>query len=96
MVYEVLVTEDATEDASSAYEWYEEQLQGLGEEFYQNLLIVFDQLAEYPNTGKHLEYGIRKVLVPTFPFSVYYSVKGSVVRILRILHQSRHPDTWKR
>jgi plasmid stabilization system protein ParE len=96
MVYDLLLTEQASDDATEAFDWYEEQLFGLGEDFYQHLLIAFDQISQYPNSGNNVQYGIRKLLVTTYPYAIYFSVKDKTVRVLRILHQSRHPDTWKK
>lgn len=94
--YEVLLTDKASDDAMAAYDWYEEQLVGLGDDFYEHLLVAFDQLSQQPNSGRHLELGIRKILVFTFPYAVYYSVKGETVRVLRVMYQGRHPDAWKK
>lgn len=96
MAYEVLLTDFAANDVKETYDWYEEQLLGLGEDFYENLLAALDQLSFYPNTGSDIEFGIQKVLVKTYPYAVYYSVKDNKVRVLRVLHQRRHPDTWKK
>ncbi|CAN5194840.1 type II toxin-antitoxin system RelE/ParE family toxin [soil metagenome] len=93
--YIVLLTEDASADAMNAYDWYEEQQVGLGDSFYEHLLGAFDQLSQQPNSGRHIELGIRKILVFTFPYAIYYSVKEDAVRVLRVQYQGRHPDTWK-
>lgn len=94
--FEVLLTDVASEDAMAAYDWYEEQLAGLGDDFYEHLLVAFDQLSSQPNSGRHIELGIRKILVATFPYAIYYSVKGNTVRVLRLMYQGRHPDSWKK
>ena len=48
MVYKIVITDQAKEDTQTAYDYYEEQRQDLGEEFLEELIKKYDDLAESP------------------------------------------------
>jgi len=69
MAYKIVITEQAKEDTQTAYDYYEEQRQDLGEDFLEELIKKYDDLAEHP-----LHYGyidsrgiIRDVKIDRFP-----------------------------
>jgi plasmid stabilization system protein ParE len=49
MAYKVIVRDLAKEDTQAAYDHYEDERQGLGEEFLEELLKKFDDLASKPH-----------------------------------------------
>ena len=80
-------------DASTAF--YESRLDGLGLRFLAAVEEVTVRIASSPNAGSPLERGLRRRLVPGFPFSVMYRVSDDVVLILAIAHQHRRPGYWQ-
>lgn len=38
---------------------------------------------------------VRRALLRGFPYSAYFIVEANSVVILAVLHQHRHPETWK-
>jgi plasmid stabilization system protein ParE len=48
MAYKIVITEQAKEDAQTAYNYYENQRQNLGEEFLQELVRRYDDLTDHP------------------------------------------------
>jgi plasmid stabilization system protein ParE len=38
---------------------------------------------------------VRRALLRSFPYSVYFMVEAKGVVILAVLHQHRHPDSWR-
>lgn len=57
---------------------------------------MLDRIVENPAQFPVLERRVRFAVLRTFPYVVYFDARDDRVIILRILHQRRHPDTWKR
>jgi len=74
-----------------SYRWYQEQAEGLGDDFLNELESAYQVVAEFPETWPLLHKKFRRYLLPRFPFSVIYRVKGSVIFVLAVMHNSRKP-----
>lgn len=94
--YTILFSEEALIDTKSAYDWYEDQLEGLGERFYRKLKTTYNKLQKHPNLAQVLDRNVRYLPIATFPYGIFYIVEHDKIHIIRILHQHRHPDTWKK
>lgn len=91
-----VVRRRAALEAREAYRWYEEQRPGLGDRFRADLKRALDRIVENPSQFPVLEANARFAVLHTFPYKIYFALKSGRVVILAVLHQSRHPDTWKR
>ncbi|OAI21678.1 hypothetical protein A1356_02720 [Methylomonas koyamae] len=38
--------------------------------------------------------GVRRALLPRFPFGLFYAVRGNSVHVLAVLHDARTPNRW--
>lgn len=81
-------------DASTAF--YESRLDGLGLRFLAAVEETTERIASSPEGGSPMESGLRRRLVPGFPFSVIYRVANDAVLVLAIAHQHRRPGYWHR
>ncbi len=86
MAYRLRVSDRAIQEIGEAYEWYEEQLHGLGVEFIDALDVLFPEIRR----------GIRRTLLSHFPYGVFYASKGDVVSVLAVVHTARNPRCWPR
>ena len=96
MTRRFIVRPRAERDIQSAYEWYESQRRGLGEEF---LMAVHQKLAairDFPEAHPVLYRGIRRAVVSRFPYLIFYVVSSARVAVLAILHHARDPAVWPR
>ncbi len=89
-------TERATRDITDAFEWYEAQRFGLGDDFVIALRKTFALLQMMPDAGPVVHRDLRRVLLRTFPYAVYYRVGSDRVEIRGCLHQRRSPRVWRR
>ena len=89
-------TPAASADIADAYEWYEAQRPGLGEDFRGELTVAFTLLAEFSETGPAVHRDLRRVLVRRFPYAVYYRIADSAVEVRGCLHLHRDPRAWRR
>ena len=96
MTYTLAFTERAAVDIINAFEWYETQRSGLGDEFRDALDRTFDLVRQMPETGPVVHAGLRRLLLKRFPFAIYYRLDAEIVVIHGCLHQRRDPLTWPR
>lgn len=97
MKYPVLLLPPASDDLIDCIAWYDEQKNGLGNEFYEAVVHIIDMIGSNPLLFAVRTRSIRAASVNRFPFFVFYKFEQSKQQIvvLAILHQSRNPKTWK-
>lgn len=91
----VRLREEAGRDLHAAAVWYQEQRRGLGHEFLDEVLSIFESVADRPLTYMLVYRRTRRALVRRFPFGVYFRVEHSEVPVVAVIHGSRHPRHWK-
>jgi toxin ParE1/3/4 len=96
MAYRLTVSDRAVREIGEAYEWYEEQLRGLGAEFIVALDAQFQLLTQTPLLFPEIRRGIRRTLLSHFPYGVFYAPKGDLVSVLAVVHTARNPRRWPR
>ena len=87
-------------DVAEAAEWYEARQPGLGAKFVEEIIRVWDALADNPLLGcrRHLTKNIHWRYPERFPYRVIYEVNeaGHTVRVAAVLHAARHDRHWKK
>jgi plasmid stabilization system protein ParE len=83
-------------DVAAAFEWYEHERAGLGQEFLAELRATYNRVADGPLQYQHLRSGIRRALLHRFPYGGYFAVEDDLIVVLAVLHASRDPAEWQR
>lgn len=80
-------------EVNEAARWYEEQRDGLGDDFFRHLTAAFDLIATRPEGfGFWLNSKtVRRIKLKRFPFAVLYEIRPEKVRVLCVRHDKRHP-----
>ena len=73
-------TKRASADIEEAYGWYEAQGPGLGAEFEVALELGLRLLRTAPSAGLVVHRTLRRLLVPKFPYSLYYRLSDEPSR----------------
>ena len=94
----VLISPEAFADIREINSWYEEQQEGLGLRFQEEVIRMIDFLRINPSTFTVRYKNIRCALVRKFPFMIHYTIadKGQLVKVLAVISTSRNPQVWKR
>jgi plasmid stabilization system protein ParE len=85
-------------DLLNAWNWYEDQEEGLGDRFLGAIHATVVRASRWPNAGKPVlrddTEGIieRKVPADGFPYAVRYRILGDRLLVMAVLHQNRHPN----
>lgn len=91
---QIEILDQAERDLVAGYRFYETQSTGLGEYFLDTLYSEIDSLLFF--AGRHrIISGYHRLLSRTFPYAVYYRVRGSTVRIWAVVDCRRNPE-WVR
>jgi plasmid stabilization system protein ParE len=85
----------AEEEMTEASLFYEAASNGLGSDFLDDVQQAVDRLREYPQTGKAVAPGLRRMLLHRFPFSVIYAAETDLILVIAIAHHGRRPGYWQ-
>jgi len=86
---------ETEQDLADAAVWYEEQREGLGNQFLDEIISVFSVISEAPLMFPIVHRNIRRALIHRFPFGVYYRVESDEIVVVAVMHGSRDPRQWK-
>jgi toxin ParE1/3/4 len=86
----LVLTLAARADMVEIDEWgYQQFGEEVADNYSRKLRTAFNQLANHPLSGKATpEYGAAYGLLTQSRHRIFYTVKGDVVRIVRILHHA--------
>ena len=90
------VQPEAAEEAAEAFDWYEIQQPGLGNEFYRELSRCLEFIAENPLLPRVAYRGLRKRKLERFPYLVIYRVTNEEITVVSVFHGSQNPKIWKK
>ena len=96
MNYKVVLEKDAIADLSAAFEWYEEQLDGLGKEFLISSEASFSFLERTPEVFQSIFEEVKRSPIKRFPFGIFYIIRKDIVHVVAIYHSRRDPEGWKK
>lgn len=94
MAYRLKFSGRAVHEIGEAFNWYEEQSKGLGSEFELAFEPQLKRLEQVPLLYAEIVPGVRRTLLPRFPYGVFYTVKNDLVHVLAAIHNARNPRRW--
>ncbi len=83
-------------DATEAVGWYDVQETGLGERFLSCFRATYVSIRTNPFVYRIVHRGYRRVLLPTFPYAVYFRLEDETAFIVLLFHTARNPETLRR
>ena len=100
MSWRVVIRPEVEPDITAAAAWYDSQQEGLGRQFREEVIQVFDALAQNPllSSRRHPHKDIRWRYPDRFPYRVIYEVQESahLVVVAAVIHAARHDRHWRR
>ncbi|MEL6535547.1 MAG: type II toxin-antitoxin system RelE/ParE family toxin [Bacteroidota bacterium] len=88
------LTPEAELDIDDAYNWYEDQQDGLGERFLEHIENAFQQIAKNSLVFRYWHPSFRGYVLPTFPYVILYRATKDEVQVVSVFHTSRDPKPW--
>ena len=90
---------DAAAELSEAAAYYEGRERGLGSRFLDCVGLGVEAIDEMPLSAGYWpsllarEYGVRRLVLREFPFTLVYVTEPALV-IIAVAHTKRRPDYW--
>lgn len=91
----VAISEVAGKELDEAFEYYEAELEGLGEQFIYEFIVGVQKIKSYPKAWPEYSKQTRKYLLNRFPYGVLYHLKKNEIIIIAIMHLHRDPVKWE-
>jgi plasmid stabilization system protein ParE len=99
MNWQVVARPEAKNDVVETADWYDTQRAGLGAEFIEEIITVFDAIEKNPllHCKQHPTKNIRWRSPKRFPYRVIYEVieDDQLVIIAAVIHAARHESVWR-
>jgi plasmid stabilization system protein ParE len=95
MDYVLVFRPEVRTELDDAYNWYESQQLGLGDEFLDCVNEALNRICLIPESYTVVYRDIRRVIVRRFPYIVYYRIVSSRVIVTAIFHGQRNPKSWQ-
>lgn len=94
MAYRLKFSSRALRETGEAQAWYDLQSQGLGDEFIAAIELQLRRLEQAPLLYAEVIPGVRRALLPRFPYGLFYAMRGNLIHVLAVLHDARNPKRW--
>ena len=91
----IRISDEALDDLSDGYRFYEAQDQGLGDYFTSCLRADIESLRLYAGIHRVVYQDYHRLLSRVFPFGIFYTVEQDAVMIWAILDMRRDPSWIK-
>jgi toxin ParE1/3/4 len=91
----VVVRPAAEDDIEAAYLWYEGRQAYLGDEFLLAIRSALIQVSQYPEAHPIVDSDVRRVVVPRFPYGIFYRLYHGTVYVIACMHGRRDPARWR-
>jgi plasmid stabilization system protein ParE len=84
----------AAADLLAAYDWYESQRPGLGDEFLAAVAAALRAVDAAPQCHPVVYRKTRRLLVRRFPYGLLYRLDDRKLILVACFHGSRDPRRW--
>lgn len=72
-----------------AWQWYERQRPGLGDEFFLSVADALTCLEESPKQYPVYYREFRRLMTERFPYKIFFRINDDAVIVFRVLHAAR-------
>jgi len=91
MSYKLIVRDKALAELNDAYDWYEEQSLGLGDDFVSEIEKCYHKLIANPTHYPFLYPKDRRIKTNRFPYVLIFRIIEDEVIVLRVRHDRQKP-----
>ncbi len=91
----IIIKPQAESDMADAYNWYQQQQEGLGSRFLASVETAIIRITDGSDRFPIIHKKVRRALIQEFPYSVYFLVESDQIYVVTIVHQRRDPALWK-
>ena len=89
---EVVFLVSAERDLQEAYNWVEEHRQGREQFFLEHVESRLEHLKRFPLIGRLYRGQYRRLLIPRYPFGIFYVTESNRIVIHAVLDLRQDPE----
>ena len=89
MAFKIIIKPLARFDLDEAILWYENELSGLGNRFYQAFIDALERISKDPEAFMEISADVRRIVIKKFPYKVFYTISENKIFIIGIMHAKR-------
>jgi len=93
-MYQLKLKPEVYTDIKVAYDWYESQRVGLGEDFLLTLEESYSKITRTPKVYQLIYKIVRRKLLRRFPYGVFFVLKNDEIIVIAIMHTRTNPSDW--
>ena len=94
---QILVRPEAEAEVQQAFNWYQEQSEGLGLEFLRAIDACLSGITRNPFAYTVAKVpNVRRALIRRFPYSLFYLVDEDAIVVIAVFNVKRQPIDWLR
>src|SRR5438132_4616566 len=91
----LIIEPEAERDIANAYEWYEQQRSGLGDDFALCLEAGLQTIRERPRSFPRIRRAARRMLIQRFPYLMLFVERRDFIAVHGVFHTSRNRNDGK-
>jgi toxin ParE1/3/4 len=91
MAYNLSLQTEAILEIQEAFEWYEEQKEGLGYELLEEIEACYNNLKTHPERYSYINGFYRRIKTNRFPYILIYEIWGDDIIVNSVRHIKRKP-----
>jgi plasmid stabilization system protein ParE len=84
----------AQQELDDAVAWYDEQADGLGKDFLDELDRALRRAVAFPMSCPEITSGLRRCLLARFPYGLIYGLEDDMMVVVAVAHLHRKPRYW--
>jgi len=88
------IIEQAELELDDAFEYYENELSGLGIKFINSFRHAINRIISHPLAWTYIQDNVRKCRLDKFPYDIIYAIEEEFLIIIAISHHQRKPFYW--
>lgn len=96
MSYKLELKEEALEELSEAYQFYEDEKKGLGEDFLDAINKMLIRIKETPHQYPLSYKNKHRAVLSRYPFMIIFEIEEEVITVYAVFHTSRDPKRWRK
>ena len=93
---ELILLLSADLDIQQAHDFYEDFQEGRGAVFLRHLDAALGQLRRFPESGARFHRRYRRLLVPRFPYGIFYIVETRGIVVAGVINTRQDPAAIRR
>jgi plasmid stabilization system protein ParE len=87
--------EPARAEFLEAVEYYNQQREGLGLEFAEEVRATIERIIQFPEAWLPISKRTRRCRTNRFPFGIIYQMRDEILLIIAVMHLHREPRSWR-